>query len=177
LKARRGSASRDQWTLRCAAGSPQTRFARDGIRFVISGIHRGARLKLGGHSGSRNPLFPESKRPRLAQTRIARDGTRDAATYRDQGTRHRRRVSTTSRIRCGFERIRDVPSRVPNATAIQPIDMEVNMAAIQSIWMAFVALSTVFAASLWATIIAEFWRARAKKADAAGRRFIDSRPL
>jgi len=50
-----------------------------------------------------------------------------------------------------------------NTTAIRPIGMEVNMAAIHSIWMAFVALSTVCAASLWATIFAEFWKARAKK--------------
>lgn len=46
-----------------------------------------------------------------------------------------------------------------NTTAIRPIDMEVNMAAIHWIWMAFVALSTVFAASLWTTIIAESWKA------------------
>jgi hypothetical protein len=37
--------------------------------------------------------------------------------------------------------------------------MEVNMVAIHWIWMAFVVLSTVFAASLWATILAEFWKA------------------
>jgi hypothetical protein len=46
-----------------------------------------------------------------------------------------------------------------NTTAIRPIDLEVNMVAIHFIWLAFVAVSTVFAASLWATIIAEFWRA------------------
>jgi hypothetical protein len=45
-----------------------------------------------------------------------------------------------------------------NTTAIPPIDMEVKMAAIHWFWMTFVALSTVFAASLWATIIAEFWK-------------------
>ena len=45
-----------------------------------------------------------------------------------------------------------------NTTAIPPIDMEVKMVAIQWIWMAFVALSTVFAAILWATIFAEFWK-------------------
>jgi hypothetical protein len=49
-----------------------------------------------------------------------------------------------------------------NTTAIRPIDMEVNMAAFHWIWMAFVALSTVFAANLWAMIIAEFWKARVK---------------
>jgi hypothetical protein len=43
---------------------------------------------------------------------FARDGTRDAVNCRDRGTWHRRRVSTTSRIRCGFERTKDVPSRV-----------------------------------------------------------------
>ncbi len=42
--------------------------------------------------------------------------------------------------------------------------MEVNMAAIHWIWLAFVALSTLFAASLWATIIAEFWKANRLKA-------------
>jgi hypothetical protein len=31
---------------------------------------------------------------------------------RDQGTPHRRRASKTSRIRCGFERTKEVPSRV-----------------------------------------------------------------
>ena len=43
---------------------------------------------------------------------FARDGTRDAESSPDQGTRYRRRVSTTSRIRRGFERTKDVPSRV-----------------------------------------------------------------
>jgi hypothetical protein len=38
------------------------------------------------------------------------------------------------------------------------------MAAIHWIWLAFVALSTVFAASLWATIIAEFWKTNRVKA-------------
>jgi hypothetical protein len=42
--------------------------------------------------------------------------------------------------------------------------MEVNMSAIHCIWLAFVALSTVFAASLWTTIFTEFWRANRSRA-------------
>jgi hypothetical protein len=56
--------------------------------------------------------FPQRDFHNWHKQRFARDGTRDAVSRRDQGTRHRRRVSTTSRIRCGSERTKDVPSRV-----------------------------------------------------------------
>jgi hypothetical protein len=52
------------------------------------------------------------------------------------------------------------PRTVYNSTVtIRPIDMEVSMTAIHWIGMAFVALPLLFAAILWATIIAEFWKA------------------
>jgi len=158
--------------------------ARKKFRFVISGIHRGT-------IEARQPFWqPKSSVSRIdaAGSTIGRVFGKTNRSPQAAAREMQQLIATRAR---GTDAVYQQPvafgadlngpgtSRAvfTNTTAIRPIDREVNMAAIQWIWMAFVALSTVFAASLWATIIAEFWKARAKKGHAVGRRFIDSRPL
>jgi hypothetical protein len=143
----------------CQLAWPQTHFARDGIRFVVSGIYRGGTFEAGGHSGSRNRLFSAATLPQLAQTTLrARRYERCGRLSRPGHVAQTPRINNPVAFGADLNGPRTSRVVLTNTTAIPPIDMEVKMVAIQWIWMAFVALSTVFAAILWATIIAEFWK-------------------
>jgi hypothetical protein len=137
------------------------------FRFVISGMHRRIAECSAAILAAEKVCFPDSTRqvPQLAESLTSQIASRsqwhERCSYLPRPGHAAQTPCINNPVVFGADLngLGKSQAVFTNTTAIRPIDLEVNMAAIHFIWLAFVAVSTVFAASLWATIIAEFWRA------------------